>query len=159
MHSNKAKILIVDDEPALRESLSQIFIACGYRVCCAHDGFSALDEMKKELPDLILSDLNMPGMSGFDFLSIVHRGFPAIRAIAMSGAFTGSEVPSGVTADAFYEKGTGMNALLHIVGSTIRRPGTVRDSARVFSLQLRALPETRHQGLRSRAHSLARAED
>ena len=87
--------------------------------------------MKKELPDLILSDLNMPGMSGFDFLSIVRSGFPAIRAIAMSGAFTGSEVPSGVSADAFYEKGTGMNGLLHIVESSISPPGTLRDNGRV----------------------------
>jgi len=124
MLSRKPKLLIVDDEPSLRESLSQIFIGRGYNVSYAHDGFSALDEMKAELPDIILSDLNMPGMSGFDFLSLVHRRFPAIHAIAMSGAFTGSEVPLGVMASAFYEKGTGMSALLRIVENTVSLPVT-----------------------------------
>ena len=71
--------------------------------------------MKQELPDIIVSDLNMPGMSGFDFLPIVRRRFPAIRLIAMSGAFTGNEVPPGVVADAFYPKGTGMRGLLHLM--------------------------------------------
>jgi len=124
MLSRKPKLLIVDDEPSLRESLSQIFIGRGYNVSCAHDGFSALDEMKTELPDIILSDLNMPGMSGFDFLSLVHRRFPAIHAIAMSGAFTGSEMPPGVIASAFYEKGSGMSALLRIVENTVSLPVT-----------------------------------
>ena len=115
MSSKQVKLLIVDDEPALRESLSHLFIACGYGVCSAHDGFSALQTMKRGLPDIVLSDLNMPGMSGFDFLRIVRRRFPAIHLIAMSAAFTGDEVPAGVAADAFYPKGTSAGSLLNIV--------------------------------------------
>jgi CheY-like chemotaxis protein len=112
-----ATLLIVDDEPPIRESLSLVLTEIGYRVRLAEDGFSALREMRHELPDLLLSDLNMPEMSGFELLSVVRRRFPAIRTIAMSGSFSGDEVPSGVTADAFYEKGSSIRSLLKIIGA------------------------------------------
>jgi hypothetical protein len=111
-------LLVVDDDAALRMSLSHIFAAFGHRVRCAADGFSALAELRVEIPDIILSDLNMPGMSGFEFLSVVRRRFPTIKVIAMSSAFPG--VPFGVAADAFYEKGSNLGSLLQIMkGMTI----------------------------------------
>jgi hypothetical protein len=60
----------------------------------------------------------MPGMSGFEFLSVVRRRFPQIRAIAMSGAYSGPDVPTGIAADAFYPKGSGVEVLLHLVDET-----------------------------------------
>jgi CheY-like chemotaxis protein len=83
----------------------------------AEDGFSALAEFRKEIPDILLSDLNMPRMSGFELLSVVRRRFPKVQTIAMSGAFSGNEVPSGVAADAFYQKGSSMGSLLRIMGT------------------------------------------
>jgi len=109
-------LLVVDDEPVIRVSLSQVLAEIGYAVQSAEDGFSALAEMQKQVPDIILSDLNMPGMSGFEFLSVIRRRFPAIPVIAMSGAFSGNEVPSGVAADAFFQKGSGIRSLLMIIG-------------------------------------------
>lgn len=100
-----ASVLIVDDDVLVRTTLSAIFDDAGYQVRSAADGFSALAEIKYESPDLLLSDLNMPGMSGFELLSVVRRRFPEILVIAMSGGFSGNEVPHGVAADAFYEKG------------------------------------------------------
>jgi CheY-like chemotaxis protein len=120
----KVKLLIVDDEVSLRSSLSQIFTPSGHSVRSAEDGFSALGEIRKEMPDILLSDLNMPGMSGFELLSVVRRRFPAIQVIAMSGAFSGNSVPPGIVADAFYEKGTSPSTLLEMV----RDNGTHLDS-------------------------------
>jgi CheY-like chemotaxis protein len=117
MSHPKAKILVVDDEHLIRTTLAQILTAIGYQVRSASDGFSALLEMRSEIPDLIVSDLNMPGMSGFELLSVVRRRFPAINVIAMSGAFSGEEVPSGVAADAFYQKGSSVGALLQMIES------------------------------------------
>ncbi len=57
----------------------------------------------------------MPGMSGFELLSIVRRRFPGIQVIAMSGAFSGDNIQVGVAADAFYEKATGLANLMNIV--------------------------------------------
>jgi CheY-like chemotaxis protein len=113
----EASILIVEDEESVRTSLAEILRGLGHRVCCASDGFAALIEMSQEIPQILLSDLNMPGMSGFELLSVVRRRFPAIRVIAMSGAFSGSQVPCGVTADAFYEKGYGVAVLLKAIES------------------------------------------
>jgi CheY-like chemotaxis protein len=115
MPDAKVKLLIVDDDVSIRTSLSLIFTGFGHSVRSSADGFSALLEIRQELPDIILSDLNMPGMSGFELLSVVRRRFPAIQVIAMSGAFSGDGVPAGVAADAFYEKGTSLRSLLRIV--------------------------------------------
>ena len=96
--------------------MSQPLVEIDFFVRSAEDGFSALAEIRKEIPDILLSDLNMPRMSGFELLSVVHHRFPSIRVIAMSGAFSGDEVPSRVSADAFYQKGCGVRSLLKIIG-------------------------------------------
>ena len=115
MAGTKVNLLVVEDDAALRMSLSHIFAAFGHRVRCAADGFSALSELRVDVPDIILSDLNMPGMSGFEFLSVVRRRFPSIKVIAMSSAFAIDDIPLGVAADAFYQKGSNLGHLLQIV--------------------------------------------
>jgi CheY-like chemotaxis protein len=115
MPETKASLLIVDDELSIRTTLSNALTEIGYSVRTAGDGFSALAELRQAIPDVLLSDLNMPGMSGYELLSVVRHRFPAIRTVAMSGAFCGDEVPSGVAADAFYQKGSSLGSLLRIV--------------------------------------------
>jgi CheY-like chemotaxis protein len=115
MLNTKINLLIVDDNVSLRSSLTHIITNLGHTVRCAEDGFSALREIRLQVPDILLSDLNMPGMSGFELLSVVRRRFPTVQAIAMSGAFAGEGLQLGVAADAFYEKGTGLGALLRII--------------------------------------------
>lgn len=114
----KHNILIVEDDIQLRLLLSVILTQSGYRVRTAEDGFSALAEMRAEVPDILLSDLFMSGMSGFELLSVVRRRFPSIRVIAMSSSFSGSAVPTAIAADAFYEKATKVTALLQLVEAT-----------------------------------------
>jgi CheY-like chemotaxis protein len=115
MKDIKASILIVEDEESVRNSLAEVFTYLGYRTRSAADGLAALIEIRQEVPDILLSDLNMPEMSGFELLSIIHRRFPAIYVIAMSGMFTESQFPSGVTADAYYQKGGGVADLVKMV--------------------------------------------
>jgi CheY-like chemotaxis protein len=117
MPNLKAKLLIVDDEPSTRTLLGQIFRGMGHPVRVAEDGFAALEEIRTERPDILVSDLNMPRMSGFELLSVIRRKLPDIFVIATSGAFSGNEVPHGIAADAFYEKGRGLNGLFETVGS------------------------------------------
>ena len=112
MQDSKLQILIVDDEPSLLTSLSNSLRELGYDVRSATNGFSALSEMRNAVPHILISDLNMPGMSGFELLSIVRRRFPAIPVIAMSGAFPDKTMPDGVAADCFYQKGSGIYPLL-----------------------------------------------
>jgi CheY-like chemotaxis protein len=108
-------LLIVDDEPAIRTLISNVLTGIGYHVRSAEDGATALAEIRDQMPDIILSDLNMPGMSGFELISVVRRSYPSIQVIAMSGTFSGEEVHSGVAADAFYQKGCGPGSLLKII--------------------------------------------
>lgn len=84
-------VLIVDDKECVRSALSLTLAELGYSVRTAVDGFSALREIREAMPDILLSDLNMPGMSGFELLLVVRRRYPAIQVVAMSGAFSGSE--------------------------------------------------------------------
>jgi CheY-like chemotaxis protein len=115
MQDKITSILIVEDEESLRTSLTQVFTVIGYRARCAEDGLAALAAMREEVPEILLSDLNMPQMSGFELLSVVRRRFPAVRVVAMSGLCSGVEIPCGVVADAFYQKGSGMPALLRVL--------------------------------------------
>src|ERR1700728_4157448 len=105
MPNPKTRLLVVDDEALVCKNLSIIFGALGYAIRTAPNGFFALNAIREEIPDIILSDLYMPGMSGFELLSVVRHRFPSIRVIAMSDAYAGATVPPGVPADAFYEKG------------------------------------------------------
>jgi len=105
--ASKRRILVVDDDPSIRTTVAMLLADKGYEVSTAEDGFDALLEMKSRVPALIVSDLNLPQMSGFEFLSVVRRRFPQVLVVAMSGAYqAGDAVPGGVIADAFYAKGT-----------------------------------------------------
>jgi CheY-like chemotaxis protein len=98
------RILVVDNEPIVLQTSAAILHEHGYDVRTAVDGFDALAKLRRALPDLIISDLKMPNMSGFEFLSLVRRRFPQIPVIAVSGEFN-SAMPVGVLADAFFKKG------------------------------------------------------
>jgi DNA-binding response OmpR family regulator len=123
---SKHQILLVDDDPSIRESIGQLLITSGYDVCTAVDGFTALQQLKRTLPDLIVSDLNMPQMSGFELLSVVRRRFPQIVTVAMSGAYQGDVVPAGVIADCFFAKGASPRNLLATIAGLVN---TSRDRA------------------------------
>jgi CheY-like chemotaxis protein len=100
------RVLVVDDEACIRDTRAMLLKAAGYEVSTAKDGFDALLQLKDgQPPHLVISDLNMPNMSGFEFLSVLRRRFPQIAVIASSGAYQQSEhVPGGVLADAFHVK-------------------------------------------------------
>ena len=117
----KHEILIVDDDDGVRNSLGLVLQMAGYEVSLAINGFDALLQLKRRIPSIVLSDLNMPEMSGFELLSVVRRRFPQISVIAMSGAYqTGDAVIGGVIADAFFAKGQdGPRALLQTIVSLL----------------------------------------
>lgn len=66
-------ILVVDDDPNIREFLRQELDAAGYRVNEASDGIEAINMIKKQRPDLILLDIIMPKMSGFDVAAVIKN--------------------------------------------------------------------------------------
>jgi DNA-binding response OmpR family regulator len=63
---NGASILVVDDDPEIVSMLTTRLVARGYKVSSAGDGHRALELAKRERPDLVLLDVMMPGMSGWE---------------------------------------------------------------------------------------------
>jgi CheY-like chemotaxis protein len=104
--SETHSILLVEDEPSVRESMAMVLRSQGYSVATATHGIDALFQLEHAIPDVVISDLNMPEMSGFEFLPIVRQRFPSVGLIAVSGIYdAGGMVPAGVVVDAFYAKG------------------------------------------------------
>jgi two-component system response regulator MprA len=107
------QVLIVDDDDAVRDSLSLLLKASGFEVSTAADGLEALAVLRNGLPAVLLSDLNMPKMSGVELFSEVRQQFPSVSLVAMSGNYeTGDQVPGGMIADAYYAKGYGSPMVL-----------------------------------------------
>jgi chemosensory pili system protein ChpA (sensor histidine kinase/response regulator) len=80
------KILIADDSIYIRQSLHMTLSHEGYAVSEAVDGLQALDQLSKESPDLLLLDIEMPNLNGYDVLSIVrsHQEFAALKIIMLT---------------------------------------------------------------------------
>jgi CheY-like chemotaxis protein len=73
MVSSRARVLIVDDEPAILEVTSALLASEGYDVSTAEDGVAAMEHLVDPLPDLVISDLCMPNMSGFELTFTIHQ--------------------------------------------------------------------------------------
>ena len=71
-NATKEKILVCDDEDSIREVLKTVLLAEGYKVVTASNGKDAVELFKKESPDLMLLDISMPGMTGFEVLDNVN---------------------------------------------------------------------------------------
>jgi len=97
------RVLLVDDEPLVRKFISGHLVAAGYVVRVAVDGLDAIGQLRTGLPDLIISDLKMPRMSGFELLDVVRQRFPQIPVIVISTIAT-DEMPEAVAADAYCQK-------------------------------------------------------
>ena len=116
---SKAQILVVDDDPGIRESLGMLLMFAGYDVATAENGASALLHLNRVLPDLIVTDLNMPHMSGVELISHVRSSHPSVSIVAMSSDYQGDAMPATVLADRFYPKGQNLERLLATIASLI----------------------------------------
>ncbi|HUJ25968.1 MAG TPA: response regulator [Myxococcales bacterium] len=81
----KPRILVVDDEDAIRSSLRSLLEADGYDVDEAPDGADALALLQAKPFELVISDQNMPGMSGIDLLKLVRVRHPSVVRIMLTG--------------------------------------------------------------------------
>src|SRR6266852_5526733 len=86
------KILVVDDEPANVDVFSRLMTRLGYEVLTASNGESALQSVARDRPDLVLLDVNMPGIDGFEVCRRL-KGDPGSRLIpvVLITALTASE--------------------------------------------------------------------
>jgi len=85
MEYMEKSILVIDDEKAIRESISDFLEDSGYMTSSAANGLEALEMLKVIRPDAILADLNMPEMDGFELIDHVAGNYPETPIIVLSG--------------------------------------------------------------------------
>lgn len=85
MSARPARILTIDDEDLVREVITAYLEDSGFEVIQAGDGQTGINLICRELPDLVLCDLRMPGMDGLQVLATVTRDFPELPILVVSG--------------------------------------------------------------------------
>lgn len=78
-------ILVVDDNLDTLKVMRQILESQGYAVAVAHDGKKAFRLLTRDYADLVITDMVMPHGDGFELITALHRDFPEVPVIAMSG--------------------------------------------------------------------------
>ena len=117
------RILLVGDEPHVRKLLSTILLSAGYVVRTAVDGIDGIAKLRGSPIDLIISDLELPRMSGREFLAIVRQRFPKIPVIALDREAGTEDAPAGLPVDVYFRKGVSAFAdILEFVASLIQNP-------------------------------------
>lgn len=84
-----ARILIVDDDAGVRQVLKSMLDSAGYAVALAGNGREAMERLRHEQFDLIITDLVMPEQEGIETIKLLRRDYPEVKVIAISGAFGG----------------------------------------------------------------------
>jgi DNA-binding response OmpR family regulator len=79
------RVLVVDDNPDLRDSLSILLVRLGYDAEGARDGQQAMDIQRSRPADILITDIFMPGKDGIETIEAFRREWPRIRIVAMSG--------------------------------------------------------------------------
>ena len=100
----KHRVLIVDDDSGIRNITAMVLQISNYDVEAAENGIEAISVLKRKRPHVMISDLRMPYMDGYELLRLTRRFFPAMGAIVVSG-LEGIEAPGGDLADAVFAKG------------------------------------------------------
>jgi len=120
----KANILIVDDEIDLLETLGDIFESKGYNVTMVEDGNRAIELLRKKYFDVILMDLNMPGISGVESFKEVKKLHPSAAVIMMTAGNLAGEIKEalGAGVEAVVDKPFNVKKLVGTIESILERP-------------------------------------
>ncbi|MBW2507943.1 MAG: sigma-54-dependent Fis family transcriptional regulator [Deltaproteobacteria bacterium] len=129
----KGKILIVDDEANARSALAELLDDAGYSVTTAADGRAALLQVEQEDPDVVLTDLKMPGMDG---LSLIERGRPIAphaTFIVMTAFATIDTAVQAIKlgAESYLTKPLELDAVIAIVDRALERTRLSREAAQL----------------------------
>lgn len=118
------RILVVDDEPAIRRFLTMALACEGYHVLVAEDGLDALQQMQESdvLPDVMLLDMRMPRMDGPELLKTMHadarlRRVPVLALSATKGMIDSSTLRLA----AYFDKPFNLDELLDTISAVLKR--------------------------------------
>jgi CheY-like chemotaxis protein len=129
-------VLLVDDEPALRHFARILLSHHGYDVLVARDGKEAIGRLSSRCPDLIVLDLHMPVMNGWQFRAEQRRlpsPLASIPVLLMTGEVDADACAATLDAIGVVKKPFAPNALLDAVGAAIRQHRTNREMAQTLA--------------------------
>lgn len=124
----RRRILCVDSDAEFVRRCATALRSRGYEVLTASDGFAALQVLRGGQPDLLITELNLQRMSGFELLSVVRNRFPSIGVIAVSGEYTAVTVPDEAICDTFLTKGPNLDFELAAEAERLITESPVRGS-------------------------------
>ncbi len=126
-------IMVVDDEPRLVALLESYLTQEGFRVLCSYDGLQALAAARKEKPDLIILDLMMPVMDGFEFMRL-HRAETNTPIILLTARVEDDDKVMGLElgADDYITKPFKPRELIARVRAVLRRAGEVPPQGKII---------------------------
>ncbi len=139
----KGKILVIDDETTMLETLSGFFGSRGYRLMTATSAEVALKLIKEEQPSLALIDIKLPGMNGIELLKIIKKDYPAVKTFVVTAYDEeNKKAVEAIGADAFFAKPIGLDQLkkkvIEVLASNERQMKTL-----VKSQVLEGIPEAK----------------
>jgi two-component system KDP operon response regulator KdpE len=131
LERDNSKLLIVDDEPALRKALHTALVASGFEVSEARTGEEALMALKRVPADLVLLDINMPGMSGIEACRRIRGLFPhaGILMVTVRDAEEDKVEALEAGADDFVTKPYRLRELVARLRAVLRRLNSPRDAS------------------------------
>ena len=129
------KILIVDDEPGVRDLLQDALESAGYETVVASNGAEGLDQLRRHHADLCIVDVNMPLMSGFEFLERLRKDDTRTPVLMLSARDAPDDVARGLRfgADDYVRKPFGLEELLLRTSAILRRSGIGARGDLIFS--------------------------
>ncbi len=138
--SERARLLVADDDPGLRESLERTLTREGYRVVVASDGHAALERLQGGGVDLVLTDLKMPGLSGIQLLAAAKAIAPDVDVILLTAFGTIEEAVKAMKDGAydFLTKPFQRAQLLRVVHQALERRQLIQQN-RALQQRLDAL--------------------
>src|SRR3954468_1924600 len=128
------RILVVDDHRSQAEEFGELLRTAGCDVTLAGNGREAMDLLSSALPDIVLTDLDMPVMDGLELVQAIRREYPALPVILMTAM--GSEA---VAARALHQGAAGYVRKRSLAREVVRTVGSVLAVARALHQQERAL--------------------
>lgn len=136
------RILVVDDEPNIRNLLSDVLSGEGYKVSVAKDGQDSLDQMRTRSFDLLITDIEMPRLDGVGLVNRMKRAGRKEKVIVMTGKSAGQvdlrkKIPDTIP---LLFKPFQMNKFLDMVTSTLNlKNGAVKKRLRTMGKRGKAL--------------------